>query len=145
MTCLIVAELSANHLGSLDRALAIVTAAARAGADAIKLQTFRPEQMAHPQDTTMWQGEEVGLLDLYRKAHTPREWHEPLFAHARNLGMEAFSSVFHPDDVDFLETLGCPRYKIASFELTDTKLIEAAAVTRKPIIMSTGMAHIDER
>jgi len=145
MTCRIVAELSANHLGSLDRALSIVQAAARAGADAVKLQTFTPEQMAAPGariPSGPWFGREA--IELYREAHTPREWHASLFALAHDLGIEAFSSVFHPDDVDFLETLGCPRYKIASFELTDHALIRYAARTVKPIIISTGMATEDE-
>lgn len=145
MTCRIVAELSANHLGSLNRALAIVEAAARAGADAVKLQTFTPEQMAEPGKLITsgpWAGREA--LELYREAHTPRAWHALLFQRASLLGLEAFSSVFHPDDVDFLETLGCPRYKIASFELTDHNLIAYAARTGKPIIISTGMALIEE-
>lgn len=141
----IVAELSANHLGSLDRAVDIVQAAADAGADAIKLQTFTPEQMAETNavvESGPWAGRK--LLELYREAHTPREWHKPLFGLAKLRGMVAFSSVFHPDDVDFLETLDCPIYKIASFELTDLALIERTARTMKPVIMSTGMATYDE-
>lgn len=142
---MIVAELSANHLGSLDRALALVDAAAKAGADAVKLQTFTPEQMCQAnvvlQDGT-WAG--TTLLDLYKQAHTPRSWHAPLFERAKRLGMLAFSSVFHPDDVDFLEGLECPIYKIASFELTDLKLIRHAAVRGKPMMMSTGMATAEE-
>lgn len=137
----IVAELSANHLGSLERAIALVEEAARAGADAVKLQTFTPEQMAEPGiriETGPWAGRE--LLELYREAHTPREWHRPLFDVAKINGIDAFSSVFHPDDVEFLETLGCQTYKIASFELTDTALIASAAKTGKPIVISTGMA-----
>ncbi len=137
----IVAELSANHLGSLDRAVDIVQAAADAGADAIKLQTFTPEQMAEPGvivESGPWAGRE--LLDLYREAHVPRAWHKPLFGLAKLRGMVAFSSVFHPDDVYFLETLDCPIYKIASFELTDLALIQHAARTGKPVIMSAGMA-----
>lgn len=141
----IVAELSANHLGSLSRARALVDCAAAAGADAIKLQTFTPEQMVDP-GSTMTSGPwaERDLLDLYREAHTPRQWHAELFDQARALGMVAFSSAFHPDDVDFLETLGCPIYKIASFELTDRNLITRAARTGKPLIMSTGMAALEE-
>lgn len=137
----IVAEISASHNGSLKRALAIVEAAARAGADAVKLQTFTPEQMAWP-GTEITEGPWAGrnALDLYRQAHTPREWHKPLFARTRELGMMPFSSVFHRDDVDFLETLGCPMYKIASFEITDINLIHYAAATQKPIVISTGMA-----
>jgi len=145
MTCRIVAELSANHLGHLDRALEIIEAAAAAGASAVKFQTFTPEQMAEPGvviQSGPWAGREA--LDLYREAHTPREWHGPLFARARELGIVAFSSVFHPDDVDFLETLGCPMYKIASFEINDLPLIRRAARTGKPVIISTGMASLEE-
>jgi sialic acid synthase SpsE len=145
MSCRIVAELSANHLGSLERARDIICAAADAGADAVKLQTFTPEQMASP-DLVIREGPWAGrhALELYRESHTPREWHAHLFDYGRELGLEVFASVFHPDDVDFLETLGCPRYKIASFELTDLDLIKHAALTRKPIIMSTGMATFAE-
>jgi pseudaminic acid synthase len=141
----IIAELSANHLGSLKRALAIVDEAAKAGADAIKLQTFTPEQMVEPGTLIKsgpWAGSDA--LDLYREAHTPREWHEPLFERAHARGLIAFSSVFHPDDVDFLESLRCPIYKIASFELTDHRLIRYAAETGKPIVLSTGMASLQE-
>lgn len=145
MTCRIVAELSANHNGSFERAIAIVSAAAKAGADAVKLQTFTPEQMANPDkviDAGAWAG--CNLLDLYQRAHTPRAWHAPIFTAARYFGVEAFSSVFHPDDVAFLESLDCPRYKIASFELTDHDLIRCAAATGKPLIISTGMATMEE-
>lgn len=138
----IVAEMSANHLGDLARAHRIIEAAANAGADAIKLQTFTPEQMVDADkmiETGPWAGWKA--IDLYRKAHTPREWHAELFEHTRNLGLIAFSSVFHPDDVDFLETLDCPIYKISSFELTDYQLIRHAASTKKPMMISTGMAH----
>lgn len=141
----IVAEIGASHNGSLPRALMLVMLAAKAGADAIKLQTFNPEQMADPGvmiEEGPWKGREA--LDLYRQAHTPREWHVPIFEMARASGIEPFSSVFHPDDVDFLETLGCPRYKIASFELTDLALISYAAATGKPMILSTGMATFHE-
>lgn len=142
---MIVAELSANHLGSLKRALVIVDEAAKAGADAVKLQTFTPEQMANP-GTIIKSGPWSGFdaLDLYTEAHTPREWHAPLFERIRAHGLIAFSSVFHPDDVDFLEALDCPIYKISSFELTDHALIAYAARTGKPLIMSTGMATYDE-
>lgn len=141
----IVAEVSANHLGSLMRAMGIVKAAAEAGADAVKFQTFTPEQMAPAGkviESGPWAGRE--LVDLYREAHTPREWHADLFHYAQNLGMVAFSSAFHPDDVDFLETLACPIYKISSFELTDHALIRHAAKTGKPLIISTGMAELGE-
>lgn len=145
MKPLFVAELSANHLGSFERAAKLVYAAKEAGADAVKLQTFTPEQMADAGATLKsgpWSG--CSLLDLYREAHTPREWHKPLFDLIRDLGMVAFSSVFHPDDVDFLETLDCPMYKIASFELNDHALIRHAARTSKPLVISTGMATLNE-
>ena len=137
----LVAEISANHLGSLDRALALVNEAWLVGADAVKFQTFTPEQMVD-EDKVIESGPWAGrrAIDLYREAHTPREWHKPLFECARECGIVAFSSVFHPDDVDFLETLGCPIYKIASFELTDLRLIAYTASKRRPLIMSTGMA-----
>lgn len=145
MTCRIVAELSANHLGSLERALLLVDAAAKAGADAVKLQTFTPEQMA-PLNFLIEDGPWAGrhALELYREAHTPRDWHVPIFRLARELGLVAFSSVFHCDDVDFLEGLDCPLYKVASFELTDLELIRYVACTGKPLILSTGMATLVE-
>lgn len=145
MRPLFVAELSANHLGDLGRALAIVEAAAKAGADAVKFQTFTPEQMADP-GVLIKSGPWVGCeaLELYREAHTPREWHPELFACARACNLLAFSSVFHPDDVDFLEAFDCPFYKIASFELTDYELIAYAANTGRSIVMSTGMAKRGE-
>lgn len=145
MTCRIVAEISANHLGSLERALLLVDAAAKAGADAVKLQTFTPEQMA-PLNFLIEDGPWAGrhALELYREAHTPRDWHGPIFRLARELGIVVFSSVFHRDDVDFLETLDCPVYKISSFELTDHALIAYAAATGKPLVLSTGMATLAE-
>ena len=137
-----IAEMSANHLGRLERALAIVQAAKAAGADAIKFQTFTPSQMvdneAYLANSGPWPG--MSLLALYEQAHMPRSWHPELFAAAENIGLKPFSSVFHPDDVDFLETLNCQAYKISSFELTDICLIQHAAATKKPLIMSTGMA-----
>jgi pseudaminic acid synthase len=143
---LFIAEMSANHLGSLNRAKCIVMAAAQAGANAVKLQTFSPEQMVGNKDYVIpdgpWQG--CKLIDLYRKAHTPREWHKELFDMTRKLGMLTVSSPFHPDDVEFLESLDCEIYKIASFELTYSDLLEAVAKTGKPIIISTGMADLDE-
>lgn len=142
----IIAEMSANHLGSLQRAKAIVIEAARAGADAVKLQTFTPEQMVGPADYVLpdgpWKGR--NLLELYREAHTPREWHAELFELIRSLDMVPLSTPFHTDDVDFLETMNCPIYKIASFELNDHELIEKVATTGKRIIISTGMATREE-
>lgn len=139
----IVAEISGEHMGMKARARALVHAAAYAGADAVKFQTFTPEQMA-PEGKIIeggpWAGAE--LLELYRLTVTPREWHQELFAYARSKGLVAFSSVFHPDDVDFLETLDCPIYKISSFEVSDRKLIERASRTGKPVMISTGMATL---
>lgn len=137
----IVAEIGANHLGLYGKALSLIDAAAKAGADAVKLQTFTPEQMAAPGkviDEGPWAGRE--LLQLYRETHTPRQWHEALFRHAKAQSLIAFASVFHPDDVDFLETLDCPMYKISSFEILDTTLIRRAARTGKHLVLSTGMA-----
>ena len=128
-------------MGSLDRALSIVDAAADAGASAIKLQTFTPEQMADPGvkiKSGPWAGRD--LLDLYRETHTPREWHAVIFNRAKQRGLLAFSSVFHADDVDFLQTIQCPIFKIPSFEITDLPLIRYAAKTGRRIVISTGMA-----
>jgi pseudaminic acid synthase len=141
----IVAEMSANHLGSLDRAREIIEVAADMGADAIKLQTFNPDQMCAADkiiETGPWAGRNA--VDLYREAQTPREWHQQLFEWGKENGLVVFSSPFHRDDVDFLETLDCPIYKIASFEVTDTSLISHAAFTGKPLIISTGMATREE-
>jgi len=141
----IIAELSANHLGSLTRALAIIDAAAHAGCDAIKLQTFTPSSMTlderegdfHIPDGP-WQGRT--LWDLYDEAHTPWEWHPTLFQHAAERGLIAFSTPFDAIAVERLDRLGAPAFKIASFELVDLDLIACAARTNKPLIMSTGMA-----
>lgn len=141
----IVAELSANHNGSLDRALRLVDAAAQAGADAVKFQLYDPDKMA-PSDLVIESGPWAGrnARELYREAMTPREWFLPLFDHARRCGIEAFSSVFDIDGLAFLESLGCPRYKIASFEILDLELIRAVAAAGKPLIISTGMATLEE-
>ncbi len=142
MTPFIVAELSANHLGSLYRAHAIVDAAADAGADAIKLQTWMPDTMCVDHAYTLTHGPWAGrtLFDLYREAHTPWEWHKPLFDHARSRGLIPFSAAFDRESVDFLETLGVDRHKVASFELVDLPLIRYMASKGKPMILSTGMA-----
>lgn len=141
----IVAELSSNHNGSLNRALELVMQAAGAGADAVKIQVFTPEQMADPEskiEKGPWAGR--WALDLYREAQTPRPWVPLIFQTAEAYGINCFASVFHPDDIEFLEMLNCPRYKIASFELTDHDLIRHAAHTGKPLIISTGMATLEE-
>lgn len=141
----IVAEIGGNHLGSLDRAMELILSAKYAGADAVKFQCFTPKQMADAGVRVLsgpWEGRE--LLDLYQETHTPAEWFPDLFDAARRSGLIPFSSVFHPNDVSFLETLDCPIYKISSFELTDTVLIRRAAMTGKPLIISTGMATMEE-
>lgn len=147
----IIAEMSGNHNQSLDRALQIVEAAARAGAHALKLQTFTPDTMTLnlqegeffiSDPNSLWQGQSV--YALYEKAQTPWEWHKPIFQRARELGMLAFSSPFDETAVDFLESLDVPCYKIASFENIDIPLIRRAAATGKPLIISTGMATVAE-
>jgi N-acetylneuraminate synthase len=147
----IVAEISANHDGSLGQALDLVHAAAESGADAVKLQTFLPETMTLDTDreefvikdpSNIWNG--YRLFDLYRKAFTPWEWHEEIFGLANELGMLAFSSAFDKSSIDFLESIGTPFYKVASFECVDVPLIRSIAETGKPMIISTGMASITE-
>ena len=141
----VIAELSANHLGSLERAHAIIDAAADAGCDAVKLQTYTPAAMTlassrgdfHIADGP-WQGR--SLWDLYDEAHTPWDWHARLFAHGAARGLIVFSTPFDEDAVARLDRLGAPAFKIASFELVDLELIACAARTRKPMILSTGMA-----
>lgn len=145
----IVAELSANHLGSLERALAIVDAAADAGCEALKLQSFTPATMTLRSSgpgfaitAGPWAGRT--LWDLYEEAHTPWAWHPALFERGRARGLTVFSTPFDVDAVARLEALDAPVYKIASFELGDLELIAAAAATGKPVILSTGMASEDE-
>ncbi|MDE3016857.1 MAG: pseudaminic acid synthase [Pseudomonadota bacterium] len=147
----IIAELSGNHNGSLERAKAIVKAAAEAGADAVKLQTYTADTMTIRSNKpdffisdpkSLWHGKT--LYDLYEEAHTPWEWHEPLFSYARELGLIAFSTPFDATSVDFLMTLDVPLFKIASFENTDLPLIRRVAATAKPIIISAGTATLAE-
>src|SRR3954463_5297393 len=147
----IVAEMSGNHNGSLDRALALVDAAADAGADAIKIQTYTADTMTvdvkHPRfqiskGHDLWSGEY--LYQLFERAHTPWDWHEAIFTRARDRGIEAFSSPFDRTAVELLEKLDAPMYKIASSEITDLPLIRLCASTGKPIIISTGMASVRE-
>lgn len=147
----VIAEMSGNHNGDLDRALAIIDAIAETGAQAVKLQTYRPDTITIDVDTpafrigdshSLWGGE--NLYKLYEKAHTPWEWHAPLFERARSRGLEIFSSPFDPTAVELLESLDAPAYKIASSEIVDLPLVELCARTGKPLVISTGMANVAE-
>lgn len=145
----VIAELSANHNGSLERVYDLISAAKAAGADAVKIQSYTPDTItlnsSRPEFVIQdgpWKGRR--LYDLYKEAHTPFEWHPAIFEFAAKVGITIFSSVFDETSVDMLEKLGCPAYKIASFEMTDSMLVKYVAMTQKPVIMSTGMASLAE-
>lgn len=145
----VLAELSANHNGVLQKALDTITAAKKCGADGIKLQTYSADTMTIDSDLEdflikggLWDG--YKLYDLYKQAQTPFEWHKAMFDHARNIGITCFSTPFDETAVDLLEDMNVPAYKIASFEATDLPLIRYVASTKKPLIMSTGMANFEE-
>jgi len=145
----IIAELSANHNGVLQKALDTISEAKRRGADAIKLQTYTADTMTIDCDSEefriqggLWDG--YKLYDLYKEAQTPFSWHKAMFDHARNIGITCFSTPFDETAVDLLEDMNVPAYKVASFEATDLPLIKYIAATKKPMIMSTGMANVEE-
>lgn len=147
----VIAEMSGNHNGDLDRALAIVDEVAASGAQALKLQTYRADTITIDVDSPafrisadheLWGGE--NLYSLYEKAHTPWEWHRPIFERAAQHGLTVFSSPFDPTAIELLESLDAPAYKIASAEIVDLPLIELAAKTGKPLVISTGMANVAE-
>ena len=145
----VIAEISANHNGEIQNAIKLIKIAKESGASAVKLQTYTPETITLDCATDdfriqegLWKGQT--LYDLYQSAHMPWEWQTELFSYARSIGITIFSSAFDPTSVDFLESLKCPAYKIASFEAIDLPLIQYAASTGKPLIISTGLANKDE-
>jgi pseudaminic acid synthase len=148
--CYVVAEISANHNQSFERAVQIIKAAKQAGADAVKLQTYTPDTLTIDCDrewfqipaTSLWGGKT--LYQLYGEAYTPWEWHPDLFRVAREEGLDCFSTPFDPTAVDFLEELQVPAHKVASFEIVDVPLLQKIGKTGKPVIVSTGMASLSE-
>ena len=144
-----IAEISANHCGNFSLAKKLIKCAHINGADAVKLQTYTADTMTIKSNKRyfkiqkgLWKG--YTLWDLYNKAHTPLKWHKKLFKYGRSLGIKVFSTPFDETAVDFLEKIHCPIYKIASFEMTDLNLVKKISQTKKPIIISTGMANLDE-
>ena len=145
----IIAEISGNHCGSFEKAKRLIKCAKINGADAVKLQTYTADTMTLKSNKKyfkikqgLWKG--YTLWDLYDKAHTPLRWHKELFKYGKSLGIKVFSTPFDNTAVDFLEKLNCPIYKIASFEMTDLNLVKKVSQTKKPIIISTGMANLKE-
>jgi pseudaminic acid synthase len=144
-----IAEISANHCGNFTLAKKLIRCAFINGADAVKLQTYTADTMTIKSNKKyfkikegLWKG--YTLWDLYKKAHTPLKWHKELFQYGKKLGIKVFSTPFDDTAVDFLEKLNCPMYKIASFEMTDLNLVKKISLTKKPIIISTGMANLEE-
>jgi pseudaminic acid synthase len=144
-----IAEISANHCGNFSLAKKLIRCAFINGADAVKLQTYTADTMTIKSNKKyfkikegLWKG--YTLWDLYNKAHTPLKWHKKLFQYGKKLGIKVFSTPFDDTAVDFLEKLNCPMYKIASFEMTDLNLVKKISQTKKPIIISTGMANLEE-
>ncbi len=145
----IIAEISANHNGSIDQALKTIQAAKESGVNAIKIQTYTPDTMTinlNKGDFLIKEGlwKNKSLYELYNEAHTPFKWHKKLFDYANTLGVTLFSSPFDESAVDLLESLNCPAYKVASFEITDLPLIQYIAKSKKPMLISTGMASLNE-
>ena len=145
----LIAEISANHCGNFKLAKKLIKCAKTNGANAVKLQTFTPDTMTINSNKKyfkikqgLWKG--YNLWDLYNKAQTPLKWHKELFRYGKSLGIKVFSTPYDETAVDFLEKLHCPIYKISSFEMTDLNLIKKASKTKKPLIISTGMANLDE-